>query len=374
MQSSLLDEVKRFVCSDIPKALAAFTYIESLSDYLYTNVIYTLEYFGLSTIEAENLYRELDELLKKYLRAESYDEVRARIEALRGVVKDCFKSLNIAEETRKRIRSLTEDELKILKIAALGIVKKAKRDTSSWSRRNFDSIDIANFVSAMLSKDVGYEYIERLFAKTLLAVKRHNIDYGHIYRIMSIIPENLEIIKELVVSVADEYPSYEYIYSRLRQAEPHQVTALLNPNREFYRAVHGLEVEDALKSLVIEKIVFKGVINPCIEDDIRKAAEELAQQRCYSLMSEIFVKILESLGYEIDLKYGKFMELGYLCRYIAAKPGSTVYIYIQPFTVEPPAIGDEGAVMIVEGVGAEIPKYLEKSKNSFTYSHLVNAL
>lgn len=206
MQSSLLDEIKQFVCSDIPKSLMVFTYIESFkssSDYLYTNVIDTLKYLGLPTIEAEDLYSKLSELLEHFELEGGIEEL---IEALEKIVKICFKTLNITEEARKRIRSLTEDELEILKMAALGIVKKAEEDTSNWYWYHFDSVDIANFVSVMLSKDIDYKYIEQLFAKTLLAVKNHSASGSRDYYTMSIIPENLEIIKELATSVASEYP------------------------------------------------------------------------------------------------------------------------------------------------------------------------
>ncbi len=378
MQSSLLDEVKRFVCSDIPRAVSAFAYIGSSSGFLCENVVDTLEYLGLSRDEAVKLYRELIELLGKYLETESIEELRSRVEALKGVIEDCFRSLNIAEEARRRIRSLPEDELRILRMAALGIVKKAERPRlgplESW--HGFDSVDIANFVSAMLSRDVDYRCIERLFARTLLAVKHHSASRRRRYYTMKFIRENLGIIKELAASVADELPSYEYVRSRLEQLEPYQIAALLNPREDFYKAVYGFKVEDVLKSLTVEKIVYKGIANEFVKNEIRKIAEELAQRRCHELMVEYLAKALESLDYEVDLEHRGFESVGYSCRYTAARPGTTIYVYIHPFAVSPPIVSrDERIVIVVEGMGAEIPRCLEEWRKSYPYlARLADAL
>lgn len=136
---------------------------------------------------------------------------------------------------------------------------------------------------------------------------------------------------------------------------------MLNPREDYYRAVYGYKVQDVLKSLIIEKMVYKGIVNDYIKDEIRKVAEEVAQKRCHELMVENLIKALESLGYEVDLEHRGFDRIGYWCRYTAARPGATIYVYIQPFAVSPPLVGEnEKTVIVVEGMGAEIPRCLEE--------------
>ena len=358
MQSSF-ETVIQFACSDVAKALATYAYVESLDEHLRANVVYTLRFLGVQDIEAEDLYRKLDELLQGYLRTGSYDEERRRREELRRALHDCFGKLGVLGESRRRIKGLTEEELRLLSVAALGIVKK------EYWKESFDSNYVATFVSAMLSKDISYEYLERLFVKTLLAVRSHWESRRYYRYIMTLIPGSLELIRELARSVESEYPSYDYIYSKLKNVKPYQIAALLQPNREFYKAIYGYDVREVLESLVIEKIVYRGAVNEYIRDELRNVVKSLTQEHCYRLTAGILENALRSVGYEVNLDQVKFSEPGYCCRYTAVKLDLPIYIYVQPFAISPCYVGEyERAIIVVGGTGASIPEYLKRLKES----------
>ncbi len=201
--TSSLDELKQFVCSDIVKALAAYAYVESFSDYLYSNVVYTLRFLGLPSDEAEKLYSELAKLMDNYLRVDSYKEVEARRKRLRGVIRDCLDKLGIVKEAKSRIDSLSAEERRALQVAALGIVKRVEKEL--YARRYFwSSNELAEFVSVMLSKDISYEDLERLFIKSLLAVRIHSRSNRYHYYTMAPIPNTVNLIKELAGVVESE--------------------------------------------------------------------------------------------------------------------------------------------------------------------------
>jgi len=369
-----IDELKQLVCSDIAKALATYVYIESSSDYLYTNVVYTLRFLGLSSDEAEKLYNVLTERIGGYLKSGSYEELRAKEERLKEVVRNCLAELNIVEEARKRIAGLSDEDREMLQIAALGIVKRAEKGV--YDMKRFNSVDLANFVSAMLSRNVSSELLEGLFIRTLLAVRSHSASRRYYYPTMVLVPNTVDLIKELAHAVESEWPSYDYIYSKLRYgAEPYQIAALCDPDESFYRAVYGYRVGDVLSSMVIGKIVFRGAKNRYVDEDLRKAIKALAQEYSHNLVVNYIINALEDVGYEVDLKHSGFLEFNYCCRYTAMRPGTALYIYVCPFAVRSPDVGkDEKAIVVVEGVGAKIPEYLEELRKDSWHAHLVNAL
>ncbi len=368
----LLDELRRFACRDLYKALATYTYVVSSSDYQYTNITYTLKFLGLSASKAEETYEELIKLLSKL---EEKFNLKIRMdEEIENVIRSCLEKLNIIDEARKRIEALSKDDKRILQIASLGVKRKIERYT--FSTKSFDSVDIAKFTSAMLSRDVGYEHIEELFVRTLLAVRDHSASRKYYYYTMRLIPNTEEILKELAQAAEKEWPSYDYIYSKLRyDAEPYQVATLLNPDESFYEAIYGYKVEDVLSSSIIEKIVYKSAINRFIEDELRKVVQALSQEYCHNIVVDYIVNALRDLGYEVDLKSRGFLESCYCCRYAAIKPRTVLYIYVCPFAIRPPNIGkDEKAVIVVEGVGAKLSEYLEELRSDSWRAHLANAL
>jgi len=356
-----LDDLRSYACSDAVKALALFTYVTSSSDYIYTNVKDTLRFLGVTPDRADELYDEVRTLVEKYLKGGQREDVE-------DVVRECLDKLGIVGEAKKRINALSDEERKILKVASLGVMKLMEK--SPYSRGRFSSEYLAQFVSVMISKDVNYDYLEGLFIKTLLAVKDYS---GSPY--MELIPSTTDIIIGLAKGVESELPNYDYIYSKLRyDAEPFQIAALYSPDRSFYEAIYGYRVEDILNSMVIEKIVFKGVKNQFVDKDLGKAVKVLAQEYSHDLMVNYIVNALESAGYEVNLKHSGFSELSYCCRYTAMRPGVALYIYVCPFAIRPPDIDKgERAIVVVEGVGAKLPEYLEGLKGTWR-ANLLNAL
>jgi len=261
---------------------------------------------------------------------------------------------------------MTGDELRVLRMAALDIMKRI-RAGNYWSR--FDPYDLARFVSVMLLRSVDANYLESLFVRSLLAVKVSGSE-------MSLVLNTFGLLKELAEAVAGEYPGYNDIYSKLRYSmEACQVASLLNPRGDFYEAVYGRRYEDVLKSLAVEKIVYRGIVNEYIKDEIEKAARALAQEYCHYLMVNYAVNVLERAGYDVDLKGYGFSEYEYYCRYSAVKPGMNIYIYVVSLAVRSPSISsDDGAVIVVEGPGANFPKYLESLRQNTLYRNLADAI
>jgi len=336
------------------KALATYAYIEGGGKYY---VEATLSLLGLLPAEVEKISQEIDAAVRSYLEGDQRSSGE-RWAKLKEVAIRCLDELDIVGEAKKRLSSMTEDELKVLRIAALGIMKRV-RAGAYWNR--FNPYDLAKFVSVMLLRDVDADYLERLFARALLAVKSGSE--------MSLVPNAFALLKELAEGVAGEYPSYSDVYSKLRYSmETYQVASLLNPHGDFYEAVYGRRYEDVLKSLAVEKIVYRGVVNEYVKDEIEKAAKDLAQEYCHKLMVNYVVDALEKAGYDVDLKDRGFSEYEYYCRYAAVKPGANVYAYVVPFAVRPPSISsDERAIIVVEGPGANLPKYLESLRQSSSY-------
>ena len=245
------DELKSFVCDDITKALAVYAYIESLSDQRYSNVVNTLRALGLSSDEASKLYNDISKKIDGYLETSSYEEFEAKKRALEEAIRECLAKLNIVEEAKKRINSLSDEERKILQYAALGIVKIAEK-FGYHDTKSFESDTLAEFVTAMISRNVSPEQLEKPFIKSLLAVRSHSSSRRNYYYTVKLIPNTIGLIKELAHVVEGEWPSYDYIYSKLRySAEPYQIAALSEPDKDFYRAIYGYRDYDVLRSMAV---------------------------------------------------------------------------------------------------------------------------
>jgi len=122
----------------------------------------------------------------------------------------------------------------------------------------------------------------------------------------------------------------------------------VNPDESFYKAVYGYDVTDVLDSIVIEKIVYKGIRNSYIDQNLRRAIESLVQEYCHDLVVNYIVDALESLGYDVDPRHRGFSKYKYYCRYTATKPNTALYIYVHPLAAELPDVGeDERAIIVV---------------------------
>lgn len=188
--AQFLEDLRSFACESLPKAIAAYTYIISMMDRnLYFNVFDTLQFLGLSENEIKKIYEDL---------AMKFREKTIPFSESVNVVRYCLEKLDVINEARKRIETLSEEDKKILQAAAVGILKRSFKVLDLIDM--FNSIDVAMLVSEMLSKNVDHEYLEKLLVRTLLAVRCHvESRRKYYYHIMSLIPvpDVIKIFKEL---------------------------------------------------------------------------------------------------------------------------------------------------------------------------------
>ncbi|WFO74895.1 hypothetical protein J4526_07435 [Desulfurococcaceae archaeon MEX13E-LK6-19] len=361
------DELSEFACRGIEYALAIYAATRSPREHYYTNILGTLELLGLDSSRAEEIYHEVTGRLIRLIESVSQEDVEK-------IIRECLDEYKVFDEAVKRIHGLPESSRRILQYGVLRIRKSIEK----WHVEYFNSDDVADFVSVMLGEDISRDEIEQLFVRTLLAVRNHSSGRRYYYTVMKLIPNTKKLVYEISSTVEKELPSYDEIYSKLKYtAEAFQIAALCNPDSIVFNALYGFKLEDVVTYLEIPKIVHKGKKNNLSEitKDIYKAVQTLAQEHADNTMVNRLADAFKNLGYEIDLKHKGFLEYAYCCRYTATRPGTVLYIYVCPFAVKLPGVGkDEKAVIVFEGIGANLLEYINILGRHDWYKHLANAL
>ncbi|WP_338598660.1 hypothetical protein V6M85_08225 [Sulfolobus tengchongensis] len=366
----ILNTIKAFACMSVGRALASLAFINSSYYYTYINVSNTLQYYGLSNIEINQIYQELEKLrnpIVDYLNVQNRTDRKKQLE---NVIYECIGN--------NKVDSLGPFYHRLLAMISLYIVKKG-----ALNRSVIDSHETAGFVSPMLSSKVDSEEVERVLVKSLLAVNKHDSsskqDYPEMYLILT--DNNKTTIQKLSNEVQSEFPDYKYVYDKLEMlnsSKPYSIAALMyeidkkkddnNYDSTFYKEAYGLEISSITNSLSINKIVYNGLVNPLLVYYIINAFDELLRVQSNVMINKYFKNVFEKLGYKID-----FIECAsYYCKYLASKTDSVIYIYTIPFALNiPPVSANENNVILAIRCRSDLQYNAISSRSS---SNLANVL